>query len=195
VARGRLVFGRRGIQRGRRPFGRRWRWRELVKDLTRIVRHLLTPHWFVYRAFPQRALKRFERAIAESEKAHSGEIRFAAEAGLDLLPLLQGVTPRGRAHEIFARLRVWDTEHNSGVLIYVQVVDRKIEIVADRGISAKVDQRQWNEICGRIEQAFRERRFEEGAMEGIREVGVLLARHFPASPLNPDELPDKPVVL
>ena len=117
------------------------------------------------------------------------------EAGLALMPLLKGVTPRQRAHEVFANLRVWDTEHNSGVLIYLQLVDRDIEIVADRGISAKVGQDAWDKICRRMEDAFRAGRFEQGALDGIREISALLERHFPPRGANPDELPDRPAML
>ena len=105
------------------------------------------------------------------------------------------MAPRERAIEVFSRLRVWDTAHNRGVLIYIQLVDRDIEIVADRGINAKVEQREWEEICHRMESAFRAGRFEAGALEGIREITALLARHFPPRDTNPDELPDRPVVL
>ena len=163
--------------------------------MKRIFKHLITPHWMAYRAFPRAALRRIEEAIGNSEKLHDGELRFAVEVGLPLAPLLRGVTPRRRAHEVFSQLRVWDTEHNSGVLVYVQLVDRDIEIVADRGISARVGQSQWDAICRRMEDAFRAGRFEQGALEGIAEVTALLVRHFPARGENPDELPDRPVVL
>ena len=164
-------------------------------DAGRILKHLFTPDWAANRAFPRAALKRIEKAIGESEKSHDAELRFAVEAGLALTPLLKGVTPRQRAHEVFANLRVWDTEHNSGVLIYLQLVDRDIEIVADRGISAKVGQDAWDKICRRMEDAFRAGRFEQGALDGIREISALLARHFPPSGANPDELPNRPVIL
>ena len=161
----------------------------------RILKHLFTPDWAARRIFPRPALKRIEEAIRESEKSHDGELRFAVEAGLDFLPLLKGITPRQRAHEVFSMLRVWDTGHNSGVLIYLQLVDRDIEIVADRGISAKVQQATWDAICRRMEGEFRAGRFEQGALDGIREISALLARHFPPRGDNPDELPDRPVVL
>ena len=161
----------------------------------RILKHLFTPDWAAYRAFPRASLRRIEKAIGESEKSHDAELRFAVEAGLALMPLLKGVTPRQRAHEVFANLRVWDTEHNSGVLIYLQLVDRDIEIVADRGISAKVGQDAWDKICRRMEDAFRAGRFEQGALDGIREISALLERHFPPRGANPDELPNRPVVL
>ena len=161
----------------------------------RILKHLLTPDWVAQRVFPRAALNRMQEAIRESEKSHDGELRFAVEAGLDFLPLFKGVTPRQRALEVFSMLRVWDTERNSGVLIYVQLVDRRIEIVADRGISAKVDQGAWDAICRRMEESFRAGRFEEGALQGIQAISQLLARHFPPQRENPDELPDRPVVL
>ena len=161
----------------------------------RILKHLFAPQWIIHRAFPRATLKRIETAIRESETSHDGELRFAVDAGLDLLPLLKGMTPRHRAREVFSQLRVWDTEGNSGVLIYLQLVDRRIEIVADRGISAKVKQHEWDAIRRRMEEAFSARRFEGGVLQGIREITALLARHFPPRGANPDELPDRPVVL
>lgn len=161
----------------------------------RILKHLCAPHWIARRAFPRRTLKAIEEAIRDSEKTHDSELRFAVEVGLHPIPLWRGQTARQRAQAVFASLGVWDTEHNSGVLIYVQLVDRAIEIVADRGISAKVPQQQWNSICGRIEAAYRNRDFEQGTLAGIREITALLAAHFPPTGANPNELPDGPVVL
>ena len=164
-------------------------------DLKRVIRHMLAPSWIVRRAFPRAALERIAAAVKASESVHNGEVRFAVEAGFDLLPVIRGMSPRSRALELFSRLRIWDTEHNSGVLIYVQLVDHRIEIVADRGINARVAQEQWDAICRRMEAAFRAGRFEEGVLRGIEDVTALLARHFPPLPANPNELPDQPVVL
>jgi hypothetical protein len=164
-------------------------------SVTRILKHLIAPDWLIHRVFPRAALKRIEAATARSEAAHRGELCCAVEAGFDLLPLLRGVTPRARALEVFSRLRVWDTAENSGVLIYVQLVDRDIEIVADRGIGAKVGLAQWEAICRRIEHEFRERRFEQGVLDGIQEITAVLASHFPARGADANELPDPPVVL
>ena len=149
----------------------------------------------VYRAFPRPALARIEQAIRESEKKHDGELRFALEAGLDIRQLLKGITPHQRARQVFAQLGVWDTAHNSGVLIYLQMVDRRLEIVADRGINARVDQGEWDAICRRMEESFRSGRFEEGALQGIEAITALLARHFPPRASNADELGNRPVVL
>lgn len=164
-------------------------------SLTRVIKHLLAPQWIANRAFPKTTLDAVERAIRDSERQHSGEIRFAVEAGLNLWLLLHGRTPRNRAIEMFSKMRVWDTEHNSGVMVYVQLVDRRIEIVADRGINRKVQPQEWGAICRRMETAFRVGRYEAGVLAGIREITALLAQHFPPGERNPDELPDKPVVL
>ena len=164
-------------------------------SLVRALKHLFAAPWAVRRAFPAHTLDRIEAAIKSSERRHRGEIRCAIEGALDFLPVLRGLTPRARALEAFSMLRVWDTEENSGVLIYVQLVDRDIEIVADRGIASRIAQPEWDAICQRMEGAFGSGRFEEGALAGVTEVSALLERHFPAGPSNVDELPDRPVVL
>ena len=147
--------------------------------LPRLLRHLVTPQRVIDRAFPQRVREAIEVAVSEAEKTHEIQLRIVAEAGLPLGSLLRGEIPRARAIELFSRLRVWDTEHNSGVLIYVQMADRKIEIVADRGINAKVKQAEWNAICRRITREFREGRFEDGAVVGIRELTELIKQRIP----------------
>ena len=164
-------------------------------SIARLFRHLLIPDWVARRAFSRESLARIEEAVRRSERLHEGELKFAMEGGLELSPLLKGVTPRQRALEVFSQLRVWDTERNSGVLVYLQLVDRDIEIVADRGISAKVRQDEWEAICRQMEAAFRAGEFERGALAGIEEITALLARHFPPRGDNPDELPDRPAVL
>lgn len=161
----------------------------------RILKHLTFPRWRVRRAFPRTALRAIEAAIAASENRHQGELRFVVEGGLDLPELLRGVTARQRAIEVFSQLRVWDTEHNSGVLIYVQLADRQVEILADRGIHQKVGAAAWQRICGEMEQAFRTGEFREGAVAGIAAIGRILAEHFPATQDNPNELANTPEVL
>jgi uncharacterized membrane protein len=161
--------------------------------MVRLARHLLLPDWWLRRAFPPSALERIGRAISGSERMHRGEICFALEGGLPLQAVRESC--RARAEELFGALRAWDTEENCGVLIYVQLVDRDIEIVADRGIAARVAQSEWDEICHAMEEAFRQRRFVEGTMEAIERVTTLLARHFPSPGLNRNELPDQPRVI
>lgn len=163
--------------------------------MSRAIRHLFSGYWVVCRAFPKSVLERIETAVRDSERRHRGEVRFAVEGALDFVPVLRGLTPRQRALDVFSALRVWDTEENTGVLIYVQLVDRDIEIVADRGIAKLIPQSEWEAVCRHMEEAFANGRFEEGALTGISDVTALLERHFPARDRNPDELPDKPVVL
>lgn len=163
--------------------------------MSRALRHLFYPHWLVRRAFPKATLTRIEDAVRESEKRHRGEIRFAVEGALEFFRVLRGLTARARSLELFSLLHVWDTEENTGVLIYVQLADRHLEIVADRGIAKLIEQSQWDAICRRMEGAFAQGRYDEGALAGIAEVTALLERHFPAGEQNPDELPDAPVVL
>ena len=159
----------------------------------RILKHLLLPDWLVMRAFSSADLNRIEEAIEASETQHDGELRFVVEAGLPL-GFLRRPT-RTRAEALFSELRVWDTENNSGVLIYVELVDRRIEIVADRGISAKVAQSEWTAICHTMQDAFSKKQFLSGSVEGISSITTLLARHFPPRGRNPNELTDKPSVL
>jgi uncharacterized membrane protein len=167
-------------------------------QLTRLIKHLVAPPWLAHRAFSNTALQTIEDAVTAAEKHHCGELRFVAEAGLPLGDLLHSISARQRAVEIFSRLRIWDTEQNCGVLIYVQLIDRRVEIVADRGISARVAQNEWDAVSRNMEAAFREGAYESGAVAAIERIGSLLAAHFPvtmASAENPNELPDRPMLL
>lgn len=164
-------------------------------DLRRFLRHVFVPQWWAMRAFPPATLAAVEAAIAASELRHRGELRFVVEAALPPAQLFAGCTARTRAIELFSQLRVWDTEANSGVLIYVQLLDRKVEIVADRGIDARVGQDFWNGVCARLQTAFHGGRFAAGALAAIDEIGAVLAAHFPPVGDNPNELPDRPLVL
>jgi uncharacterized membrane protein YgcG len=162
-------------------------------NLKRIFKHLVTGHLAVLRVLPPRAMRAIEHAVRQSEAAHGGQIRFAVEPALDIAALLRGQSPRHRAIEVFSQLKVWDTEHNNGVLIYLLLADRDVEIVADRGIHARLGNAGWEPICREMEQAFRQGRFEEGVIAGIKAVGSHMQRHYPSRQSN--ELPDKPIVL
>lgn len=163
----------------------------------RSLRHVLTTPLTVRRAFGAPALARIARAIAASEATHSGEIRFAVEAGLPWSYLRRNAPVRQRAEMVFSKLRVWDTEHNNGVLIYVELADRGIEIVADRGIARQVPSAQWEAIGNAMREHFRRRAFEAGVIVAVEQVGQHLAAHFPlaAGESNPNELGNQPVVL
>ncbi len=161
----------------------------------RIFRHLLEPHWWALRVFPMAARQAIEQAITASEQRHQAELRFVVEAGMPLRALLRDQSARQRAIELFARLGIWDTEHNSGVLIYVQLIDRRVEIVADRGISARVGEAFWSSVCRRMESEFAAGRFENGALVALGDITTALAEHFPAIGINPDELANAPLIL
>jgi len=163
--------------------------------LSSLIRHLVLPHWWIMRLFPKSALQAIERAITRSEASHRGEIRFVVESNLPIHALWHRQSARTRAIELFSQLRVWDTEDNSGVLIYVQLIDRHVEIIADRGINAKVSEEFWRTVCRQLETTFRAGRFEAGALEALEIVTTELTRHFPAAANHPNELPDAPVVL
>ncbi|HEU0219907.1 MAG TPA: TPM domain-containing protein, partial [Gallionella sp.] len=140
-------------------------------NLYRVMQHLSSGRAAVRRAFPPHALDAIERAIRETEARHNGQIRFAVEAALDLPPLLAGQTARERAIEVFSKLRVWDTEHNNGVLIYLLLADRDVEIIADRGIHVRLGTETWEATCREMEAAFRDGQFEAGVLAGIHAVG------------------------
>jgi uncharacterized membrane protein len=167
----------------------------MVAYLQRLFRHLLSPPWRVRQVFPSRAMRAIEAAIQESELRHEGEIRFAVEAALDPAALLRNESAQQRAIDAFSHLRIWDTERNNGVLIYLLLADHDVEIVADRGIHAHAGADEWERICRTMEQAFRAGRFEQGVIAGIQAVSEHLAKHYPRRGHKPNELPNAPVVL
>ncbi|GMU71046.1 MAG: hypothetical protein DYH14_07705 [Betaproteobacteria bacterium PRO3] len=157
-------------------------------------RHAITDRADVRRAFPEASLDRIERAIGAAEARHAGQIVFAIEPALPVSRVVAKLSPRDRALEVFGLLRVWDTEHNNGVLVYLLLADRDVEIVADRGIHARVGQDMWQHVCEAMEAAFREGRYEDGALAGIEAVSAQLAKAFPRSS-GSGELPNRPVVI
>ena len=163
--------------------------------IKRIVKHLLVTHGQVRRAFPHSALREIEQVIKASEAEHTGEIRFVVEGGLDGMPLFKGQSARERAIDLFSQLRMWDTQDNSGLLIYLLLADRAVEIVADRGISAKVSPHEWTKVCRQMEMAFKQSDYARGVVGGLQSVTHHLVEHFPADGRSGNELPDKPVVL
>src|SRR3954449_7410630 len=138
--------------------------------IKRIGKHLIEHRWRVRRIFPPRVLASIERAIKASEATHSGQIRFVVEGALDGAPLLRNQSARDRALDVFSHLRIWDTAHNNGVLIYLLLADRDVEILADRGVDAKVGAAEWENICREMEADFRTGNFERGVITGIEAV-------------------------
>jgi len=167
----------------------------VTMNIKRILRHLVMTHWQVNRAFPRQTLIAIEHAIKASETAHVGQVRFAVEGALHSTPLFKGQSASQRALDVFSQLRIWDTEHNNGVLIYLLLADRAVEIVADRGIHVKAGSREWQNICRKMEIAFKQANYEGGVVSGIQAVTQHLIKHFPSSGAEQNGLPNKPVVL
>ena len=168
-------------------------WRRI---LTRMLRHRWRDESDTRKAIPPALVTRLANRVAASEKRHNGEIRIYVEAGLPMSYLWRDATPRERAVAMFGKLRVWDTEHNNGVLIYLLLAEHAIEIVADRGLSSKVNPQTWRAIVARMGSAFRDGRFEDGLTQALEEVSALLVAHFGVAnaAANPNELPDQPVL-
>jgi uncharacterized membrane protein len=175
----------------------------MISKLTTTLRHLWLDAADARRAVPPDALDRLAQRVAASERGHSGQIRICVEASLPL-SYLRRLGPaatmaqltRQRALMLFSKLRVWDTAHNNGVLLYLMLAERSIEIVADRGLAAQVPPEQWQAMVGRMRDNFQAKRFEDGLTQALQEVSALLMQHFPATAghANTNELPDEPVI-
>lgn len=161
--------------------------------LKRFLRHVAMTPWSARRAFSDADLDAIEVEVAAGEKRHRGEVRFVVEAELTTGQLWAGLTARQRAIEVFSMHQVWNTEENTGILIYVMLADHKVEVIADRGIQAKVSADEWRAICASMEERFRAGAFRDGALAGVRAATGLLATHFPARETNANELPDRPI--
>jgi uncharacterized membrane protein len=161
----------------------------------RLLRHLASTRYLTRRHFPAPVRAGIERAIKECEARHAGEIRFVVETALDIVELWRDLPPRQRALQLFGQLGVWDTPHNNGVLIYVLMADHVVEIIADRGIAARVPTAEWAAVCRQMEHHYRAGRFLEGSVVGILGVAAILGRHFPGKAPDESQLPDQPVLL
>lgn len=165
-------------------------------DIARLFRHLFfATRWQLQRAFPPAVLESIHRGIAAAEKNHSGQIRFAVEGALHPRQLLAGLSAPARALDVFSQLRIWDTEHNNGVLIYLLLADHAVTIIADRGIHVRAGEATWRGIAKVMEQQYQAGDFEEGSLLGIQLIAAQLRLHFPDSLDGPNELPDEVVLL
>jgi uncharacterized membrane protein len=167
----------------------------MVKKIKRWFLHAFTPPWRQRQLFPKKTLKAIETAIQQSETTHSGELRFAIENTLASRKVWRGVSSYQRALQLFSKLHVWDTEENSGVLIYLLLAERTVHIIADRGINKRVTQNEWDAIARAMQTEFCSGNFERGSVRGIEQITALLATHFPATADNPNELPDEPIIV
>jgi uncharacterized membrane protein len=163
--------------------------------LKRALRHLFSTRTEAGRAFPPDTLAAIAEAITAGEQAHRGEVRLVVEKSLPLSAVWEGVTNRQRAISLFADYGIWDTEDNCGVLIYVNLADRKVDIVADRGINRRIESSTWQAICNTMTSGFAQGRFHDATLDAVGQVNALLRQHFPANGSRPNELPDKPLML
>jgi uncharacterized membrane protein len=167
----------------------------VIMQIKRLFQHLLFPDRKLQHAFPADSRTSIEAAITQSEQQHAGELRFVVEASLDLKSLLQNKTAQTRALEVFSELHVWDTENNNGVLIYLLLAEKSVEIIADRGIAKKVSQLEWEDICHQMESAFAKQAYLNGTLEAINSISIILQKYFPKTHPSTNELCDKPVFL
>ena len=161
----------------------------------RSLRHLLSTRTEAARVFPPATLEAIAEAITAGEQTHRGEVRLVVEKSLPLSAVWEGVSNRQRAISLFADYGIWDTEDNCGVLIYVNLADHKVDIVADRGINRRIDPATWQAICNTMTAGFAQGRFHDATLEAIAQVNALLRQHFPSNGTRPNELPDKPLML
>ena len=161
----------------------------------RFLHHFTHGRARLRRAFPRAALAAIEAEVRAQEARHRGELRVALEASLPLRAVLRGVAPRERALELFGRLGVGGAREENGVLVYLLLAERVVEIVADRGVAQRVPQAEWRRICALMEERFRRGEFAEGVIAGLRAIGAHLAEHYPGAGESTNELPDRPVVL
>ncbi len=162
---------------------------------SRLWRHAITGGSAFRQAFSPEVIQDITNAVAASEVRHCGELRFVIERALPLPALLAGQSARARALELFSFHRVWDTEQNSGVLIYVLFAERQVEIVADRGIQARVPSGTWDHIVGQMTSDYAAGRFGAGSVAGVRAVGDLIAAAWPVGQNDSNELPNAPLLL
>jgi uncharacterized membrane protein len=166
-----------------------------MRTFTRLFRHLFTTSAAGRRAFPPATLKAVAEAIAGGEKRHRAELRLIVEASMPAQAVLAGISPRERARELFAHYRIWDTEENCGVLVYVNLADRQVEIVADRGVGRTIKAGEWQDICRRMTRGFAENNFHDSTLTALEQLNALLQAHYPDDGSVQNQLPNEPVVL
>ncbi|NLC24139.1 TPM domain-containing protein [Oxalobacter vibrioformis] len=163
--------------------------------MSRFFRHLFTTRTAASRVFPATTLKAIESCITEGEKTHRAELRVIIEPALSMDAIRAKTAPRERALELFGRYGIWDTEENCGVLVYINLADRQVEIVADRGVAPKVDQKEWDTICLTMTEGFSQGRFQQSTLDALTSINQLLKQHFPLNGPRENQLPDEPILL
>jgi hypothetical protein len=161
----------------------------------RALRHWRSNLGDASHAFPPETLAAITEAIRLGEQTHRGEVRLIVEKAMPSDAIWDGITNRQRALALFADHGVWDTEENCGVLIYVNLAEHKVDIIADRGISRKIDEATWQTICRTMTENFAQGKFHDGSLGAIEQVNALLRTHFPSDGPRQNQLPDQPLML
>ena len=163
--------------------------------IIRFFRHILTTRASGKHAFPTASLEAIENRIAQGEKTHRAEVRVIIEPAMPVNAILDRMTPRERALELFGRYGIWDTQENNGILVYINLADRQVDIIADRGIAAKVGETEWQNICAIMTFGFAQGHFQESTLTALSAINTLLQQHFPAAGTRENVLPDRPILL
>jgi uncharacterized membrane protein len=166
-----------------------------MKIFSRLLKHGFTTASAGKRAFPPSTLKSIEAAIADGEKLHGAEVCLIVEHSLSCKAVLRHTTARQRAIELFSQHRIWDTEDNCGVLVYVNLADRKVEIVADRALAQHIPKEEWRAVCNTMTRGFAQGEFRDSSAAAMTQLNHLLESHFPATGNHSNQLPNKPIVL
>lgn len=166
-----------------------------MKKLHRLVRHLFTTKATARRFFPSDSLHALQTVIAQGEAMHRAEIRVIIEAALSLPAVAQGSSARQRAHKLFSTYRIWDTEENCGILLYINLADRKVEILADRTVNRLLSKQEWQTICHMITQGFANNVYQDSLLAGLRHLNDLLKTRFPQTGVDANQLSNRPVLL
>lgn len=163
--------------------------------LSRLCKHLMTTKAKARRIFPANTLTAIEQVIAAGERQHRAEVRVIVEPSLEWSDIASRLTPRQRAIELFALHRIWDTEENCGVLLYINLADHKVEIVTDRAISRLIGKQEWHAVCQTITHGFAQRHYHDSVVAALAQMNTLLAQHFPDKGTGPNQLSNAPVFL
>lgn len=166
-----------------------------MNRFSRLKKHLFTTANAAKNTFPESTLKAIEIAIGEGELLHRAEVRLIIEHSLTAQDILRRITSRQRAIDLFSRYRIWDTEENCGVLVYVNLADRKVEIIADRDVARRVTQVEWDAICKIMTDGFSQKEFRDSSTAAIAQLNALLQTHYPANGTHPNQLPNSPIIL
>lgn len=165
------------------------------KTVPRLFRHLFTTTAAGRRVFPNTALDAIQKAIAIGEKRHQAEIRLIVEPAMPLYDVLYGISARERTHQLFSLYRIWDTETNAGILIYINLADRKVEIIADRAANRAIKREEWHAVCRTMTEGFGRNAFHESTIAGLAQLNDLLAERLPSNGASTNELSNRPLML